>query len=222
MTDAGGSEFMGDGTAQSPQTGAGQYWSANGTGSVNDDLITSAKSYIPEMAWNDTTFSISQNQGLSAGGGGVSAIWPKPSWQTGVPGIPADGFRDVPDISLNSSPDHDGYLYCTQIQTVGSGSNFVSSCQANSFRISDTGQSDNNNLTSAGGTSFAAPSFAGLIAVIEQKLASGPLGNINPALYTLAANATTYAKAFHDITTGNNQVPCTNGSPDCPTMAQTR
>ena len=217
VTAAGGSEFMGDGTAQSPQTGAGQYWSSNGTGGVNDDLITSAKSYIPEMAWNDTTFSISQGMGLSAGGGGVSAIWPKPSWQTGVPGIPADGFRDVPDISLNSSPDHDGYLYCTQIQTVSSGSNFVSSCQANSFRISDTGQSDNNNLTSAGGTSFAAPSFAGLIAVIEQKLASGPLGNINPALYTLAANATTYASAFHDITTGNNQVPCTTGSPNCPT-----
>ena len=43
---------------QTPQTGAGTYWSANGTGSVSDDLITSAKSYIPEMAWNDTTFSI--------------------------------------------------------------------------------------------------------------------------------------------------------------------
>ncbi len=99
---------------------------------------------------------------------------------------------------------------------MGSGSNYVSSCQANSFRISDPGQSDNNNLTAAGGTSFAAPSFAGLLAVMEQKLASGGgLGNINPALYTLAANATTYASAFHDITTGNNQVPCTTGSPNC-------
>ncbi len=120
--------------------------------------------------------------GLSAGGGGVSALWPKPSWQTGVPGIPADAHRDVPDISLNSSPDHDGYLYCTQVQTVTSGNNYVSSCQATSFRISDVGQSDNNNLTSAGGTSFAAPAFAGLLAIIEQKLASGGgLGNINPS-----------------------------------------
>ena len=101
MTDAGGSEFMGDGTAAAPQTGAGTYWSANGSGSVSDDLITSAKSYIPEMAWNDTTFSIANGGGLSAGGGGVSALWPKPAWQTGVPGIPADGFRDVPDISLD-------------------------------------------------------------------------------------------------------------------------
>jgi len=218
VTDAGGSEFMGDGTAQTPQTGAGTYWSSSGTGGVSDDLITSAKSYIPEMAWNDTTFAIANGGTLSAGGGGVSALWPKPSWQTGVPGIPADGHRDVPDISLNSSPDHDPYLYCTQIQTVGSGNNYVSSCQATSFRLNDGTQSDTNNLTAAGGTSFAAPSFAGLLAIIEQKLASGGgLGNINPALYQLAANSTTYASAFHDITTGNNQVPCTTGSPNCPT-----
>jgi subtilase family serine protease len=219
VTAAGGSEFMGDGTAQTPQTGAGTYWSANGTGSVSDDLITSAKSYIPEMAWNDTTFAIAQPNGsLSAGGGGVSALWPKPSWQTGVAGIPADGHRDVPDISLNSSPDHDPYLYCTQIQTTGSGSGYVSSCQATSFRLNDGSNADTNNLTAAGGTSFAAPAFAGLLAIMEQKLATGGgLGNINPLLYQLAANSTTYASAFHDITTGNNQVPCTTGSPNCPT-----
>ena len=216
VTDVGGSEFTGDGTAASPQTGAGTYWSATSGGTVADDLITSAKSYIPEMGWNDTTFSIDNNGGLSAGGGGVSGIIKKPSWQTGVPNIPADGFRDVPDISLNASPDHDGYLYCTQVQTTGSGTNYVSSCQATSFRISDPGQSDNNGLTVAGGTSFAAPSFAGLLAILEQKLASGGgLGNINPTLYTLASNSTTYASAFHDITTGNNQVPCTDGSPNC-------
>jgi hypothetical protein len=135
-----------------------------------------------------------------------------------VPGIPADGKRDVPDISLNASPYHDPYLYCTQIQTVGSGGAFVSSCQANSFRISDPGQSDDGGLTAAGGTSFAAPSFAGLLAVIEQKMNTPlGLGNINPALYSLAANATTYASAYHDITTGNNEVPCATGSPNCPT-----
>jgi hypothetical protein len=218
VTGAGGSEFMGDGTAQNPQTGSGTYWNANGSGSVSDDLITSAKSYIPEMAWNDTTFAIAQPGGsLSAGGGGVSALWPKPSWQTGVAGIPADGHRDVPDIALNSSPDHDPYLYCTQVQTTGSGTNYVSSCQATSFRLNDGSQSDTNNLTAAGGTSFAAPSFAGLVAIMEQKLGSGGLGNINPLLYQLAANSTTYASAFHDITTGNNQVPCTAGSPNCPT-----
>jgi Pro-kumamolisin, activation domain/Bacterial Ig-like domain (group 3) len=227
VTDVGGSEFMGDGTALDPEAGSGTYWSANGSGTVSDDLMPSAKSYIPEMAWNDTTFFIATGRGLDAGGGGVSAIWPKPSWQIGVPGIPADSHRDVPDVSLNSSNEHDAYLYCTQIQTQGSGTSYVSSCQANSFRTSDLGQTDNNSLITAGGATLetgapylsgtvAAPAFAGLLAIIEQKLGSGGLGNINPALYRLAANSTTYASAFHDITTGNNQVPCTTGSLDCP------
>jgi hypothetical protein len=214
VTDAGGTEFMGDGTAQNPQTGAGQYWSANGSSAV----LTSAKSYIPEMVWNDTTFSVANGGGLSAGGGGVSQLWNKPTYQTGVPGIPADGKRDVPDISLNASPDHDPYLFCTQVQSDGGGGAWVSSCQPTSFYLSDPGQQDNNSLQAAGGTSFAAPNFAGLLALIEQKMSSTRgLGNINPALYSLAANATTYASAFHDITTGNNEVPCVSGSPNCPT-----
>ena len=98
VTDVGGTEFMGDGTSTAPQTGAGTYWSANGS----NDLVTSAKSYIPEMTWNDTTFSINNGGGFSAGGGGASALFKKPSWQTGVPNIPADGFRDVPDVSLDT------------------------------------------------------------------------------------------------------------------------
>jgi hypothetical protein len=216
VTDAGGSEFMGDGTAAAPETGSGTYWTANGS----NDVVTSAKSYIPEMAWNDTTIAIEDGGGFASGGGGVSQLWAKPSWQTGVPNIPADGHRDVPDISLDASPYHDGLLYCTQILTDGSPTAYVSSCQANSFRLSDPGQTDNDTFQVAGGTSFAAPEFNGLLAIIEQKLAiAGGLGNINPSLYKLAANATTYASAFHDITTGNNQVPCTTGSPDCPTGA---
>ena len=102
-----------------------------------------------------------------------------------MPGIPADGQRDVPDISLDASPDHDSYLYCTQVLTDGSPNAYVSSCQATSFRISDQGQQDDQDfLALAGGTSFAAPEFAGLLAVIEQKLATGGggLGNINPSL----------------------------------------
>jgi hypothetical protein len=215
VTDAGGSEFMGDGTATSPQTGAGTYWSATNS---TTSPVYSAKSYIPEMVWNDTTFSVANGGGLSAGGGGVSQLFNKPTWQTGVPGIPADGKRDVPDISLNASPDHDPYLVCTQIQAASGGGAWSSNCQATSFYLSDPGQTDNNTLEAFGGTSFAAPTFAGLLAVIEQKIpATLGLGNINPALYSLAANATTYASAFHDITTGNNDVPCQSGSPNCPT-----
>jgi hypothetical protein len=214
VTDVGGSEFMGDGTAAVPETGAGTYWSANGS----NDLLSSAKSYIPEMAWNDTAFNISAGGGLDAGGGGVSSLFNKPTWQAGVPGIPSDGKRDVPDISLAASNDHDGYLFCTQVQP-STNAAFVSSCQATSFRTPNVPSTNDENLLAvAGGTSFAAPTFAGMLAILEQKLATGGgLGNIDPALYTLASNATTYASAFHDITTGNNQVPCTTGSPDCPT-----
>jgi subtilase family serine protease len=214
-TSVGGTEFMGDGTSTAPQTGAGTYWSANGS----NDLVTSAKSYIPEMAWNDTAVSIVNGGGLLGGGGGASGLFKKPSWQAGVPGIPADGLRDVPDISLDAAVYHDSYLACTQVQTDGSPTTFVSSCQANSFRLSDPGQQDDQTFAyAAGGTSFASPEFAGLLAIIEQKVASGGgLGNINPTLYKFAANATTYASAFHDITTGNNQVPCTPQSPNCPT-----
>jgi hypothetical protein len=215
VTAMGGSEFMGDGTAQNPSTGADQYWSANGSTSV----LTSAKSYIPEMAWNDTTFEIENGGGLSAGGGGKSLLFAKPSWQTGVPGIPADSARDVPDASLNASADHDPYLVCTQIILASdpTQSNYTSSC-INGFYISDPGNSDDRTLTAFGGTSAAAPGFAGILALIEQKLGVPQgLGNVNPALYTLASNPTTYASAFHDITTGNNIVPCTAGSPNCPT-----
>jgi subtilase family serine protease len=135
-TSVGGSEFTGDGTAAAPETGAGTYWNSNGQGGVADDLIVSAKSYIPEMAWNDTTYSIASGGGFAAGGGGVSQLWAKPSWQIGVPGILADGHRDVPDIALDASPDHDGSLFCTQVQTLRSGNNYVSSCQAGSFLVS--------------------------------------------------------------------------------------
>jgi len=213
VTDVGGTEFMGDGTATAPQTGAGTYWSANGS----NDLVSSAKSYIPEMAWNDTAFSVNLGYGFSATGGGASALVLKPTWQAGVPGIPADGHRDVPDIALAASPDHDGLLYCTQVQPTA-GAAYVSSCTTTSFRTPNVASTDDENLIAvAGGTSFAAPSFAGILAIIEQDLgAGGGLGNIDPALYTLASNSTTYASAFHDITTGNNQVPCTTSSPDCP------
>ena len=134
---------MGDGTAATPETGAGTYWTANG---VSDDLLTSAKSYIPEMVWNDTTISIAEWWWLCCGWRRRERVWKSRAWQTGVPGIPADGHRDVPDISLDASPYHDGILYCTQVLTVGSPNTYVSSCQANSFRLSDPGQTDNDNF----------------------------------------------------------------------------
>ena len=90
--------------------GSGSYWQpSNGT-----DVPTSALSYIPEMAWNDTFSPENTTVNCLAGGGGASAYFTtKPSWQTGT-GVPNDNARDVPDLSLNSSPIHDPLLICVQ------------------------------------------------------------------------------------------------------------
>ena len=69
------------------------------------------------------------------------------------------------------------------------------------------------NVNYTGGTSASTQVFAGIVALINQQT-HGSQGNINPALYALAATA---PAAFHDITTGNNIVPCVVGTPDCAT-----
>ena len=191
VTGLGGSEFTGDPAS----TGTSQYW--NGT---NDSVYGSALSYIPETVWNDTSDSIANSGGLAAGGGGASIYFSKPSWQTGA-GVPNDGRRDVPDISLNASPFHDPYLICDGADETG-----IQSC-TNGFRNSQ------NYLDVVGGTSAGAPTLAGILALINQATGSKGLGNVNPALYSLVASA---ANAFHDITSGDNKVPCTKGSIDCP------
>jgi subtilase family serine protease len=175
-------------------TGATTYWNA----STSTDVVSSAKSYIPEVPWNESSAS----GGLAAGSGGASSYFSKPSWQTGTP---ADSARDVPDISFNSAAVHDPYLYCT-----------MSSCANGTFR-----ESNGVNLTTAGGTSFAAPAFAGVLALIEQKVGSR-LGNINPSIYGLAAlqNATGSSFVgtqvlFNDVTSGNNSSACVTGTPNC-------
>src|SRR6185312_9951344 len=175
-------EFSAD--KNSPAT----YWKA-----TNDASNGSAFSYIPETSWNDTTFDIANGGTFSASGGGASTIFSKPTWQTGA-GVPKDSKRDVPDVALNASADHDGYLLCSQ-----------GNC-TNGFRDSA------GNLSLVGGTSVGAPTFAGIVTLLNEATKSGGLGNINPTLYTLAAST---PAAFHDITTGNNNVPCTVGTPDC-------
>ncbi|WP_348269072.1 protease pro-enzyme activation domain-containing protein [Edaphobacter paludis] len=189
VTSAGGTMFN-DGSS----TGATTYWSA-----TNGANSSSAVSYIPETAWNETSAS-----GLSAGGGGASAFFSKPSWQSGT-GVPNDYARDVPDISLDSASNHDGYLFCAQ-----------GSC-VNGYRDAS------GNLNVVGGTSVVAPSFAGILALVEQeqqKLSpniSPRIGNANPTLYGLGlGNSSYYNDVFHDITGGNNSSPCETGTPNCP------
>jgi uncharacterized protein (TIGR03437 family) len=170
VTGVGGTEFV---------EGNGVYW-----GRQNSRNLSSALSYIPEMAWNSSAL---ENQ-LSGVGGGPSVLYSKPGWQA-APGVPDDKARDVPDIAFSASATHDAYLFYT-----GGG------------------------LAAVGGTSAPTPLFAGIVALLNQSLtapgsAAPPrLGNINPDLYRLARNA---KDVFHDVTTGDNLVPCVQSSPDC-------
>jgi hypothetical protein len=202
------------GTEIAPANDAvGTYWASATSTTV--PALSTALQYIPEVAWNDDavngTYSPTNGGGLSASGGGVSTFYTsKPSWQKGVTGIPNDNKRDVPDIALYASPNYPGYLYCSSDQSVwspaGNGSSAQQGSCTNGFLDSTGGY-----LTIAGGTSFAAPIFAGMLAIINQEAGyTAGQGNVNPSLYTLASNAATYAAAFHDVTSGNNY--CTAGT----------
>ena len=154
VTSIGGTEFTGDaagaltGTAPNTTAGATTFWS--GTTSTTDTL-SSALSYIPETTWNDTAQSIAAGGSLSATGGGKSTVFSKPSWQVGA-GVPNDNVRDVPDVSLGASPNHDPFLICSQSFFAGV-TPAVNSCTAG-FRASD-GMS----LAAVGGTSVGAPTL---------------------------------------------------------------
>lgn len=198
VTGMGGTEFSAATTATTNTT----YWK-NASGS---DVVSSALSYIPEGVWNDDTVS-SGTLTLSSTGGGTSILTARPTWQAGVPGIPTGSFRLVPDVSLDSALANAPYLYCSSDDST----NISGSC-SNGFR-----DINNANLTAAGGTSFAAPIFAGMIAVLNGSLNSTGLGLLNPTLYSLASNNTTYASAFHDITSGTNA--CTAGVSGCSAAA---
>ncbi|MBZ5622628.1 MAG: hypothetical protein LAQ69_28425, partial [Acidobacteriia bacterium] len=182
VTAVGGSEF---------NEGKGSYFSSK-PGPNGGTAI----SYIPEAAWNDEDILMQNFQGFfsppsgfAAGGGGASIYWAKPIWQAG-PGVPDDGARDVPDVSLTASGAHDPY-------PVVSGGNVVAT----------------------GGTSASTPAFAGILALLNHylvgtKVQSQPgLGNINPMLYFLGQN---YPSVYHDITAGDNRVPCVpQSTQDC-------
>jgi hypothetical protein len=161
------------------------------------NTVDSALRYIPETAWNDTLADDAEGYpGLSASGGGVSLYYAQPAWQPAPGNYSGTGGRFVPDVAFAASPDHDGYMYCSSADnTVAYGTTCASGF------LSSEGY-----FYFVGGTSAPTPSFAGVLTLLAQKY--GNFGNINPTLYGLAANATSYAAVFHDITGGNNIVPC--------------
>ena len=236
VTAVGGTEF--DETVNGASVST--FW--NTTNAAN---LSSATGYIPEMVWNDSCPGSlwCPPAGLyppyfSAVGGGVSSIYATPPWQTlavtglnalesySLPGQTGVSPRGIPDVSLASSADHDGYLFC-----------FTTTASIPDCQLTAGAMTQNTFQNEAGGTSFAAPAFAGIMAVVNQKVKSavasgnasvdGRQGLANYQLYSLAATEqyagcnssnetvpttlTPAACSFHDITAGNNSVP---GYPD--------
>ena len=183
------------------------YWSA-----TNGANFQSALSYIPEMVWNESCASplVLASFGQSfdssfgpngfctyaaqqpvdplsgsppyffafAGSGGQSVVSALPAWQTGVTGIPQQGGRAVPDIAMFASG---GYTW---------GQTLIL-CDSGLLNMPPGTACDFSNATDVyanfgGGTSFVAPAFAGIMALIDQK-SGGRQGQANYVLYPLAA-----------------------------------
>jgi hypothetical protein len=213
----GGTDFDDVGTQIS-----GGFWSAaNGAGKE------SALGYIHETTWNDSCAATATSTTLNTvcanptnivgGSGGPSSVYAKPAWQSGIipNGIAAgDNHRYIPDVSLFASDgfrSNSFYLFC-EADSIPPG-NPPSCASSGSF-----------SFNGAGGTSASSPAFAGVMALINQKM-GGPQGNANPVLYKIAAtngqscpSSTTPLTgsatcSFYDVTKGNNSVPCAANSP---------
>ncbi len=138
---------------------------------------------------------------------GTVTGWPKPSWQTGGNlNIPADGVRDLPDLSLLAANGLYGATWLVCTDDIDSNGN-THNCAANS--------GGEFYFDGIGGTSASAPAFAGMLALISESQGGARLGQADFVLYNLANQPSLYGSLFHDVTEGNNSVYCLLGSADC-------
>jgi len=157
------------------------------------NLLSSAELYDPATGtWTNTGAMVdiidfgletTWNWGGQGTGGGISTYYTIPSWQQGI------------DMTLNHGS--------TTMRNIPD----VALTADNVYVVYNNGQSN-----IFGGTSCAAPLWAGFTALVNQQaVAAGrpTVGFVNPAVYTIG-NSTNYTADFHDITTGNNTW---NGSP---------
>jgi len=124
-----------------------------------------------EVVWN----------GYGAGGGGVSQLFPQPSWQRGLPKSDQTmlaGHRGIPDVAYNADPETSILIYASFAGLYGPGYYFI------------------------GGTSEGSPQWSGIAADFNQ-VAGRPMGFLNSKLYLLGELGL-LALVSHDITSGDN------------------
>ncbi len=236
VTSVGGTDFL-----DTSMNENAEYWRSHNAAGGG-----SAKSYVPETPWNNSCASspLYQLEGYPSavaycnsppqpfweqnvgGSGGQSLYDAKPDWQsTSLPGMPNDGLRDQPDVSLFAANGLWSHFYILCMSDANEGG---SPCDYHNV----------NDLfgNAAGGTSFAAPAFAGIAALLQQGESlfgeTGGLGNPAPTLYAVAAaqfanplalkpcdatlgNAISTICAFNIVTDGNNSGPCAPGTANC-------
>lgn len=224
-----------------------QYWTA--TNDANDKQ--SARSYIPEVPWDDSCANSiiaglvgkgspmavcnSNPTGVANGvgaTGGPSLFYAKPAWQAkALLGMPNDGVRDQPDVvsfASNGILDHASLICFSDKNTGGY------PCLYSGTSIYTGGPAAETQVV--GGTSVAAPAFAGILALLTE-VAGQKLGNPAPRLYELAAlqytnpvlvkscNASlgfniSSGCIFNNVTQGDIAEPCAEGTLDCHTTAE--
>ena len=248
----GGSDFEDayNATKGNPTVPISTYWNTSNT--VTDG---SAKSYVPEIPWNDScsSYLLANYEGATpgysssgecntsstflstaAGAGGPSACatggggtdqtryavvdgtctgYAKPSWQSGIYGNPADGVRDIPDVSLFASN--------------GLWGHYVTICFSDTSNQGTSCSGSPSTWAGFGGTSVAAPMMAAIQALVNEKWSLTRVGNPNPTYYSIAksefgsgGNSSCYSInqpprqglasscAFYDITEGDNDIDC--------------
>jgi Pro-kumamolisin, activation domain/Divergent InlB B-repeat domain len=185
------------------------------SGFCNSSFVANTKSGFYLLNWAGSGGQSLCAQGTASVPGVISGTctgWPKPSWQSGLLGNPADTVRDLPDVSMFASfgPWRHAYAIC-----FSDTSNKGTLCDGTA----------NGWSTGWGGTSFGSPIWAGIQALINQYTGEVQ-GNPNPVLYKLAAaeygssgssacnssngNTVSGSCIFYDVTAGDMVAPCTN------------
>ena len=191
---------------------------------TNSEVFSFAGTTTAEQTCNDTSAQ-QYFLGVAGGSGGASNCttsngslqsscsggYAKPVWQN-APGVPSDGSRDVPDVSLFASNGFNNTFYII--------------CQSDASGPCDL---NNGDFSGYGGTSVSTPAFAGIIALINQKTGERQ-GNANYVFYKIAATSSNSCNSssvpstgtnnciFYDIPSGSTiAMPCVSGSPNCKT-----
>jgi len=161
--------------------------SVTGVGGTTLTADTSTGAYQSETAWTEpfgcNPPAVAPTD-VNCSGGGFSTVYARPDYQSA---LQKNRARGVPDVAYNAGLAGGVLIYSATI-------NVAEGLPANAkaFFI-------------VGGTSAGSPQWAGLVADADQ-FGRHRMGNIDPALYSIAQAKKQYAATMHDITTGNNDV----------------